>query len=121
MILGRAYSGPIKIKTDSPKGLRAVECGCCATCTCNPMCSITQIKITPAPPNWPSAFIIVNGVGDGGLFCDLFGWSYSTILSVTTDTTQEMSIFSSSYAGNGFKMGGTPYGTYSNGAVVSPV
>lgn len=29
MILGRTSSGVIKIKTDSPNGLRAVECECC--------------------------------------------------------------------------------------------
>jgi len=29
MILGRTSSGAIQIKTDSPKGLRAVECTCC--------------------------------------------------------------------------------------------
>lgn len=29
MTLGRSSSGAIKIKTDSPKGLRAVSCGCC--------------------------------------------------------------------------------------------
>jgi len=29
MTLGRTSAGKIKIKTDSPKGLRAVECGCC--------------------------------------------------------------------------------------------
>lgn len=29
MIIGRTSSGAVKIKTDSPKGLRAVECECC--------------------------------------------------------------------------------------------
>ena len=29
MTLGRTSAGKIKIKTDTPKGLRAVECGCC--------------------------------------------------------------------------------------------
>jgi hypothetical protein len=34
MILGRTPAGAIKIKTDSPLGLRAVECACCNTCPC---------------------------------------------------------------------------------------
>jgi hypothetical protein len=33
MTLGRTSSGAIKIKTDSPPGLRAVECACCDPCT----------------------------------------------------------------------------------------
>jgi len=32
MTLGRTSAGKIKIKTDSPKGLRAVSCGCCGNC-----------------------------------------------------------------------------------------
>jgi hypothetical protein len=32
MTLGRTPAGAIKIKTDSPKGLRAVECACCNPC-----------------------------------------------------------------------------------------
>ena len=32
MTLGRTSAGKIKIKTDTPKGLRAVECGCCGNC-----------------------------------------------------------------------------------------
>jgi hypothetical protein len=76
--------------------------------------------VTPPPPSWPTPFIIVNGCNSGGFFCDLFSWSYPGILSVSTDTTEGMSIFSSNYAGNGFKMGGTPYGTYSNGITIEP-
>lgn len=34
MTLGRTTDNKIKIKTDSPKGLRAVECACCG-CGCN--------------------------------------------------------------------------------------
>lgn len=29
MVIGRSSTGAIKLKTDSPKGLRAVECACC--------------------------------------------------------------------------------------------
>lgn len=32
MTLGRTTAGAIKIKTDTPKGLRAVSCGCCGNC-----------------------------------------------------------------------------------------
>jgi hypothetical protein len=32
MTLGRTSAGKIKIKTDGDDGLRAVECGCCASC-----------------------------------------------------------------------------------------
>ena len=32
MTLGRTTENKIKIKTDTPKGLRAVECGCCGNC-----------------------------------------------------------------------------------------
>ena len=32
MTLGRTSAGKLKIKTDSPKGLRAVSCGCCGPC-----------------------------------------------------------------------------------------
>ena len=32
MTLGRTASNAIKIKTDSPKGLRAVNCACCGGC-----------------------------------------------------------------------------------------
>ena len=33
MTLGRTSAGKIKIKTDLPKGLRAVECACCGPCS----------------------------------------------------------------------------------------
>ena len=33
MTLGRTSENKIKIKTDTPKGLRAVECGCCGNCS----------------------------------------------------------------------------------------
>ena len=123
MILGRTSSNQINIKIEN--GItRAVNCACCDSCkpcTCNPLCSITKIKVTPSPPNWPTPFIIVNGCNTGGMFCDLFGWSYSTTIAVSVDTTEGFAFFASSYAGNGFKMGGTPYGTYSNGVVIEPV
>ena len=35
MTLGRTDKNKIKIKTDSPKGTRAVNCACCNTCGCN--------------------------------------------------------------------------------------
>jgi hypothetical protein len=121
MTLGRTSSGAIKIKTDG--GLRAVECACCsceATCSCSPFCGFTQLKITPPPPDWPTPFIIVNGCNDGSFFCDLFGWSYPTILSVSVDTDVGIALFASDYAGNGSKSGGTPFGTYSNGITIEP-
>ena len=126
MTLGRTSSNAIKIKTDTEGGgLRAVECACCgsacdATCSCSPFCGFTQIKVTPPPPNWPTPFIVVNGCNDGSFFCDIFTWSYPTILSVTVDTFEGFAFFASNYAGSGFKMSGSPYGTYSNGVVIEP-
>jgi len=35
MILGRTPEGLIKIKKDSPLGLRAVNCACCVNCGCD--------------------------------------------------------------------------------------
>ena len=35
MTLGRTSAGKIKIKTDTPKGLRAVECACCNPGPCD--------------------------------------------------------------------------------------
>ena len=34
MVIGRSSTGAIKIKTDSPLGLRAVNCACCGGCDC---------------------------------------------------------------------------------------
>ena len=34
MILGRTDKGAIKIKSDGPLGLRAVNCACCGSCGC---------------------------------------------------------------------------------------
>lgn len=42
MILGRTDDNKIKIKTDSPKGLRAVECACC----CSQIPAGTNVTIT---------------------------------------------------------------------------
>jgi hypothetical protein len=78
------------------------------------------LKITPPPPDWPTPYIIVNGCNDGSFFCDIFGWSYPTILSVSVDTTEGFAFFASNYAGNGLQMAGTPYGTYSNGITIEP-
>ena len=35
MTLGRTPAGAIKIKTDDPLGLRAVNCACCVNCGCD--------------------------------------------------------------------------------------
>ena len=122
MTLGRTPTGAIKIKTDG--GLRAVGCACCEmcdqTCSCSPFCGFTQIKVTPAPPNWPTSFIIFDGCNSGGFFCDIFSWNYPTIGAVAIDTTEQWALFSSNYAGSGTKRGGSPFGTYSNGVTVEP-
>jgi hypothetical protein len=49
MIIGRA-AGKIKIKTDSPKGLRAVECACCGgeRCQCSTMSAAVKNAIASA-------------------------------------------------------------------------
>jgi hypothetical protein len=38
MTIGRTPSGAIKIKTDSPLGLRAVNCACCGPCNFPQIC-----------------------------------------------------------------------------------
>ena len=51
MTLGRASSNAIKIKTDSPLGLRAVECACCGgggVCQCSPMSAAVKNAIASA-------------------------------------------------------------------------
>jgi len=46
MTLGRTSANKIKIKTDSPKGLRAVECACCQSCGGFPAFSYGPIEPT---------------------------------------------------------------------------
>jgi len=61
MTLGRSSTGAIKIKTDSPKGLRAVECGCCGggSCGCSTMSAAVKNAIASATQ------VTVNGNSDG--------------------------------------------------------
>lgn len=51
MTLGRTSTGAIKIKSDSPNGLRAVECACCGgggSCGCSPMSAAVKTAIASA-------------------------------------------------------------------------
>ena len=64
MTLGRTSSNAIKIKTDSPLGLRAVGCACCegggGSCQCSPMsaavkdaiASATQVAVNSVSRPW---------------------------------------------------------------------
>jgi hypothetical protein len=62
MTLGRSNSNAIKIKTDSPLGLRAVGCACCGggVCQCSPMsvavkdaiASATQVTVNSLSRPW---------------------------------------------------------------------
>ena len=51
MIIGRTAGNAVKIKTDSPLGLRAVECACCGgggSCQCSPMSAAVKTAIASA-------------------------------------------------------------------------
>ena len=57
MTLGRTSAGKIKIKTDTPKGLRAVNCACCVTGPCSGCPYLKDLM--PAigdPPQKPTSF-----------------------------------------------------------------
>ena len=60
MTLGRTEAGLIKIKTDTPKGLRAVECGCCGPCGGCPLLdnilSATSYSLSYSISNVPSNY-----------------------------------------------------------------
>lgn len=95
MTLGRSSSGgAIKIKTDSPKGLRAVSCACCQqTCTGY---SSEGLVITKAQyDSWRKGGQISISVDifdtypivyPGGCDNGTCSWSYSTSFSVPANT-----------------------------------
>jgi hypothetical protein len=55
MILGRTPAGLIKIKKDSPLGLRAVNCACCNPCGCSS--TLIPASLRETLENATSAFI----------------------------------------------------------------
>jgi hypothetical protein len=123
MILGRTPEGAIKIKTDDPLGLRAVECACCCALSCtgtySEFCGGTQIKVDGGE--------VLTGCNDGGQFCSsygicLFSWGKPKYGSAGLDTDMQFAFCSIAGFGFGFIVGATsPYGTYSNGVTIIPV
>lgn len=116
--LGLTPEGAIKIKTDSPLGLRAVNCACCVTCeltcSCSPFCGFTQIQVQGGE--------ILDGCNDGSFFCDLFSWSKVGYGSVDLDTSNMIASCNITGFGFGLLLGTTsPYGTYSNGVTIISV
>jgi len=54
MTLGLTSTGAIKTKSDSPLGLRAVNCACCGTCPCPLPAEINGKKIAVTAVSWSS-------------------------------------------------------------------
>lgn len=68
MTLGRTSAGKIKIKTDTPKGLRAVECGCCGPCGGCPdliggLPGVGEPPIKPTSLAWEAILSIAPNIG----------------------------------------------------------
>lgn len=72
MILGRTDDNKIKIKTDSPKGLRAVECACCGVISC----TITQMQFNAIRYGFTTNISATQGIGTMVPVIQLYEYSF---------------------------------------------